>query len=91
MKYQNGLFTVSQYSEYRAFRTKLPLRRLLSVAKHSDLPFVKLCQLGTPISDPKYAELEQSNWCSYSVEFDLDYRKAKVYIPHEDIFIWLKL
>lgn len=75
---KQALFSIEQYGEIGFYKTDKSVEELLKAA-NEEKPFLKLMKMGQEISDPDYAEIQQSKAFTYSVKIDLDNNKAEIY------------
>lgn len=73
-----AVFSLEQNGEVQYFKTTETSENLLETAKSSEHAFIDLAKMGTRISEAEFAESEQSDRVTFSADFDLDSRNAKI-------------
>ena len=76
---KQALYKISQHDEERFYKIKnKTIDELLAIAG-GEKPFYNLMSAGEQISISEYAEIQQSDKFTFSVEMDFDYNTALVY------------
>lgn len=75
---ETAIFSLEQNGEVQYFKAAETSDKLLETAKNSEHAFTDLAKMGTRISESEYAEIEQSDRVTFSADFDLDSRNAKI-------------
>lgn len=75
---KTAVFSIEQYDEVQYFKTAETAENLLETAKNSEHAFIDLAKMGTRISEAEFAEIEQSDCVTFSADFDLNAKSARV-------------
>ena len=73
-----AVFNIEQNGEVQYFKTSETAENLLETARNNEHAFIDLAKMGTRISEAEFAEIEQNDRVTFSAEFDLDSRNAKI-------------
>jgi len=75
-----GLFAIEQNGEQRFYKSEtVTANELLHTAANSERPYYDMMQMGQQISEPEFAEIQQSDKFKFSVEVNFDEHNVHLY------------
>ena len=75
-----GLFSIEQNGEQRFYKSEIvTANELLQVAANSETPYADMMKMGQQISEPEFAEIQQSDKFKFSVEVNFDEQNVHLY------------
>ena len=75
---ETAVFSIEQYDEVQYFKTDKSAENLFETVGNSEHAFIDLTKMGTRISEAEFAEIEQSDRVTFSADFDLNDKSARV-------------
>lgn len=80
MKKKQALYSIEKGGEIRHYKAKeeYSIKNILNIAKGKK-PYIKLMSMGERISIEKYAEIQQSENFTFSIEINFDTLSAEIY------------
>ena len=75
-----GLFAIEQNGEQRFYKSEtVTANELLHTAANSETPYADMMKMGQQISEPEFAEIQQSDKFKFSVEVNFDEHNVHLY------------
>ena len=75
-----GLFSIEQNGEQKFYKSEtVTANELLQTAANSETPYADMMKMGQQISEPEFAEIQQSDKFKFSVEVNFDEQNVHLY------------
>ena len=75
-----GLFSIEQNGEQKFYKSEtVTANELLQMAANSETPYADMMKMGQQISEPEFAEIQQSDKFKFSVEVNFDEQNVHLY------------